>query len=81
MPFPDAIDPSNLINTGSTTDTSGEGTIDRSETIDLRVAAIVTQVLPNGNLVLQGRATRFGSTTSSARSRSQGIIRPQDIST
>lgn len=39
--------------TGST-ENSGSGTIDRDEQIELKVAAVVTQVLPNGNLVLKG---------------------------
>ncbi|HEX6985916.1 MAG TPA: flagellar basal body L-ring protein FlgH, partial [Planctomycetaceae bacterium] len=33
----------------------GAGAVDREEEIDLRIAALITQVLPNGNLVLSGR--------------------------
>src|SRR3984885_552579 len=47
-------DPSKLINMGSDTSNSGTGTINRSEAINLTVAAIVTQVLGNGNLVITG---------------------------
>jgi len=38
----------------SNTAQDGKGEIERSETIDLRVAAVVTGVLPNGNLIIQG---------------------------
>lgn len=38
----------------SNTAHDGKGAITRSENIDLRIAAIVTGVLPNGNLVIQG---------------------------
>lgn len=38
----------------SNTAHDGKGAITRSENIDLRVAAIVTGVLPNGNLMIQG---------------------------
>lgn len=38
----------------SNTAQDGKGAIARSENIDLRVAAVVTNVLPNGNLVIQG---------------------------
>lgn len=38
----------------SNTSTDGKGEIARSESIDLRLAAIVTGVLPNGNLVIEG---------------------------
>src|SRR3546814_13393104 len=31
------------------------GTVDREEEINLRVAAVITQKLPNGNMVLYGR--------------------------
>lgn len=36
------------------TSTDGKGEIARSESIDLRIAAVVTGVLPNGNLVIEG---------------------------
>jgi flagellar L-ring protein precursor FlgH len=38
----------------SETDTQGTGDTNRSESIDLSIAAIVTEVLPNGNLVIEG---------------------------
>lgn len=38
----------------SNTAQDGKGAIARSESIDLRIAAVVTGVLPNGNLVIQG---------------------------
>lgn len=38
----------------STTDTKSEGKITRSESIQLLVAAVVTDVLPNGNLMIAG---------------------------
>ena len=53
--LPETIAPGSLIDLDSTTRNSGTGAITRDETIDMKVAAIVTQVLPNGNLVLHGR--------------------------
>jgi flagellar L-ring protein precursor FlgH len=38
----------------SNTASDGKGEIERSESIDLRLAAVVTEVLPNGNLLIQG---------------------------
>lgn len=62
----------------SETETSGDGAITRSENIDLLVAAVVTDVLPNGNLMISGsqevrvnaelRILTIG-----------GIVRPTDI--
>lgn len=38
----------------SNTATDGKGEIARSENIDLRIAAVVSDILPNGNLVIEG---------------------------
>ena len=52
--FPEGIVPSKLIDIGSESKSNGTGTIGRQEEINLRIAAVVTQLLPNGNLVIQG---------------------------
>ena len=44
-----------LVDLDSSMTNDGRGRIDRNETISLRVAAVVTQQLPNGNMVLFGR--------------------------
>jgi len=77
--LPDAVDPSNLVNLGSDSSNSGTGTVDRSESINLTVAAVVTQVLPNGNLVIQGR--QEVRVNNEVRELSvSGVVRPEDIS-
>lgn len=50
--LPEAVNPANLVDINSDSLADGKGQIDRKEKINLRVAAIVTQVLPNGNLVI-----------------------------
>ena len=77
--FPDGIDAGNLVNSDSASSTSGSGTVDRSEAIKLRVAAVITQVLPNGNMVLQG--TQQVRVNYELRQLTVGgVIRPEDIS-
>ncbi|SOE18175.1 flagellar L-ring protein precursor FlgH [Hoeflea halophila] len=44
----------NDLSFGSDTSTKGTGTTERSEKLQLRVAAVVTGILPNGNLVISG---------------------------
>jgi flagellar L-ring protein precursor FlgH len=76
--LPQAVSPSNLVNMGSATSNDGKGSIGRQEQIDLRVAAEIIQVLPNGNLVLEGKQqvnVNYDQRELSIR----GIIRPQDI--
>jgi flagellar L-ring protein precursor FlgH len=47
------MDPKNLVNMGSTTSNTGAGSVNRSEAINLTLAALVTQILPNGNGVVR----------------------------
>jgi len=57
---------------------SGTGAITRNEQINLQVAALITQVLPNGNLVVQGRQeVRVNNEVRELTI--TGIIRPEDI--
>lgn len=70
--------PSNLFDITGGTQTSSNGRIDRKETIRTQVAALITQVLPNGNLVIEG--TQEILVNYEIREVSvNGVIRPQDI--
>ena len=53
--FPEDINNIDLVDADSASNTTGQGAVNRDEQIDLRVAAVVTQVLPNGNMVIAGR--------------------------
>ncbi|MCF6216536.1 MAG: flagellar basal body L-ring protein FlgH [Emcibacter sp.] len=77
--LPDAVNPSSLVNMGSTTSNVGTGQVNRSESVDLTLAAVVTQVLPNGNMVIQGRQeVRVNFEVRELTV--MGVIRPEDIS-
>lgn len=77
--LPEAVNPSSLSNFGSNSTTSGSGTVDRSESVSLTVAAIITQKLPNGNLVIQGRQeVRVNFEVRELLI--SGVVRPEDIS-
>jgi flagellar L-ring protein precursor FlgH len=77
--LPNSVDPSHLTSLGSTSSTVGAGSVDRAETVTLTVAALVTQVLPNGNLVIQGRQEM--RINNEVRDLSiSGVVRPEDIS-
>lgn len=52
--LPDSVIPANMVDVQSDHDVTGEGKIDRNEKIDMTLAAVVTQVLPNSNLVIEG---------------------------
>ncbi len=77
--FPDGVDNDNLARLGSSSSSAGTGSVDRKESIDLTVAAVVTQVLPNGNLVIAGRQqVRVNYEVRDLEV--TGIVRPEDIS-
>jgi len=77
--LPDAVDPENLLEANSSSNNSGKGSVDRKEEIVTTVAAIITQILPNGNLVIQGRQeVRINFEVREIMI--SGVVRPEDIS-
>lgn len=76
--FPEALDNSSLVNMNSDSTTTGDGSINRKEVVSLQLAAIITQVLPNGNFVIQGRQqVRVNYELRDLQI--SGVIRPEDI--
>jgi flagellar L-ring protein precursor FlgH len=73
----DAI-PSELVNADSDSATTGDGKVKRTEEIDLRMAAVITQIMPNGNLVVQG-SQQVRVNFEMRNLTVQGVIRPEDI--
>jgi len=76
--FNDAIDPSSLTSFGSNGSHAGTGLVNRQETINLSVAAVVSQALPNGNLAIMGRQeVRINNEVRELLI--SGVVRPEDI--
>ncbi len=74
----DNLDTENLIEGGAGSVYSGSGSTEREEQIEMKLAATVTQVLPNGNMLIQGRQevrVNFEKRILELA----GIIRPEDI--
>lgn len=77
--FNSAFDPSNLISADAESEHRGQGAINREEKIELTVAAVIVDRLPNGNLVLAGRQeVRINGELRELTV--SGVIRPQDVS-
>jgi len=67
-----------MLSFGNTHSTSGDGSIERSETLEVTFAAIVTQILRNGHLVILGRQeVRVNAELRELMV--TGVIRPEDI--
>lgn len=77
--LPEAVDNNSLIGANADSAFAGEGEIEREEEITVELAAIITQVLPNGNFVIDG--TQEVRVNFEKRIlQVNGIIRPADIS-
>ncbi len=73
-----SIDPSAAVQFDSGMTNRGNGSVNRSESLETSVAAVVTQVLPNGNLVIEGRQeVRVNFEVRDMIL--AGIVRPSDI--
>jgi flagellar L-ring protein precursor FlgH len=74
-----SADPKNLLSTKNDTNNTGTGNIARKENIQTVIAAVVTKVLPNGNLIIEGhQEVRVNYELREIKI--AGIIRPKDIS-
>ncbi|HEX3499864.1 MAG TPA: flagellar basal body L-ring protein FlgH [Stellaceae bacterium] len=77
--LPRSSDPNNLLAAGSNSSVDGTGKITRTDQVNVHVAMLVTQVLPNGNLVVIGhQEMRVNYEVRDLQI--TGVIRPQDIS-
>ncbi len=76
--LPQAVSATSLLSFDNAHETKGDGGIARSETISLTFAAVVTQILPNGSLVIVGRQEiRVNSELRELMV--TGVVRPSDI--
>ncbi len=76
--LPEAVDNLSLIDLDSDSSSTGSGSSSRDEEINLRIAALVTQVLPNGNLVIAGRQ-EVRVNYEVRQLQIAGMIRPEDL--
>jgi flagellar L-ring protein precursor FlgH len=77
--LPEGFSPEAALDLGADSTATGQGSVNRKEKVELTVAAVVTQILPNGNLVIQGHQEvriNFELRELSV----SGIVRPEDIS-
>ena len=77
LPSPLSLTPG-LNATGNQT-TTGQGKINRSERIELKVAAVVVDILRNGNLIIQG-SQEVNVNYELRDLQISGVVRPHDIS-
>jgi len=72
------VDPTKAIDINSSMSNTGTGSVNRSETVSTQVAAVVTQLLPNGNLVIEGhQEVRVNFEIRDLIV--AGVVRPEDI--
>ncbi|ADZ69963.1 flagellar basal body L-ring protein FlgH [Polymorphum gilvum] len=76
--LPAGMDASSLATLNSSSNYQGSGSVDREEKLQTTVAAVVTQVLPNGNLVIEGRQ-EIRVNFEVRELVVAGIVRPEDI--
>lgn len=78
--LPEGVTGPDLVDFDTNSRSRGSGSTEREEQVDMTLAATVTQILPNGNMLIQGRQevrVNFEKRVLELA----GIIRPEDIMT
>jgi flagellar L-ring protein FlgH len=78
VPIMNATVPTRIFTGDSNSSSDGKGSIARQEAVTTNVAAVVTQVLPNGNLVVEGKQ-EVRVNFEIRELIVAGIVRPEDI--
>jgi len=78
LPLLNSALPTKIFTGDSTSNSDGKGSVQRSEALQTNVAAVVTQVLPNGNLVVEGKQ-EIRVNFEIRELVVAGIVRPEDI--
>ena len=78
LPLINQTVPARLLTADDTTSSDGKGSIDRKEALATNVAAVITQVLPNGNLVVEGKQ-EIRVNFEMRELIVGGVVRPEDI--
>jgi len=73
-----AVLPGQILTTDSNTQSNANGSINRTDQLVTNVAAVVTQLLPNGNLVIEGKQ-EIRLNTEMRELLVAGVVRPEDI--
>jgi len=76
--LPQAVNNASLLNINTDMSQKGTGAITREDTINLKLAAIITQVLPNGNMVIAGKQ-EVRVNFELRELLINGVVRPEDI--
>jgi flagellar L-ring protein precursor FlgH len=78
LPITNSALPTRLFTADSTASSDGKGSVNRQEALQTNVAGVVTQVLPNGNLVIEGKQ-EIRVNFEVRELIVAGVVRPEDI--